>query len=203
MLFMAHQAQFLLPSALAYELMVLQEIQKNGYIAPDQGTSRGLSENMIRGYLAKLTEAGWVEGKSAEPGTIYRLTSAGDQRLRFLFVDYIQELISLYGVAREVLRKRLAGVYLEGVRKVAFYPIGETAEVVYRAIQDSGLQLVMAIDDDSMRWGTPFHEVVIHPPKNLSGAPVDAVIVTTCVFQLEIVRHIQALDLPNMRILSL
>jgi hypothetical protein len=203
MLFTAQQARFLLPSALAYELMVLKEIQKNGYVAPDQGTSRGLSEDMIRGYLARLTEAGWVEGKGAEPGTIYRLTDAGDQRLRFLFVDYIQELISLYGVAQEVLRKRLAEFYLGGVRKVAFYPIGETAEVVYRSIQDSGLQLVMAIDDDPMRWGTPFHEVNVHPPQNLAAAPVDAVIVTTCVFQAEIVKHIQALDLPKLRILSL
>jgi DNA-binding PadR family transcriptional regulator len=203
MLFSDANSRFFNPSALLYEMKVLQEILKNGYVSPTQGITRGLSEDMIQGYLAKLSEAGLVEGSCAGEGTLYRLTAAGEQRLRVLFVDYIQELVSLYGVASEVIRKRLAEYYLQGVRTVAFYPIGETAEVAYLAIRDSGLQLSIAIDDDPIRWDTAFHEVTIHPPKVLATASVDAVIVTTCVFQSEIIRNIRAINRPDLRILSI
>jgi len=203
MLFTNGNTRFLNPSALMYELNVLREIQKHGYVLPPQGTTRGLSDGMIKGYLAKLNEEGWIEGSQADNGNYYRLTVAGEQRLRVLFVDYVQELISLYGVAREVLRKRLAEFYLQGARNVAFYPVGETAEVTYLALQDSGLQLVAAVDDDPMLWDTAFHEVVIRTPKILGTVSIDAVIVTTSVFQSEIIRSIRGLARPELRILLL
>lgn len=194
---------FLHPSSLMYELLILHEMKQSGYLCPPRKSVRQLSDAMIHGYLLRFAEAGWIEAFHENSDTVYRLTPNGLQRLQILLVDYVQELIKLYGSTFEIFRKRLVEFYLEGIRKVAFYPIGETAEVVYRALQGSGLQLIVAIDDDQMRWNTSFHEVTIEPPEALLTSKVDGVLLTTAVFQSEVVRRIELLGLEGVRVLSL
>lgn len=197
------KAQFLTASSLAHELLILSEIGRNGYAVPAKTSFRALNDMIVQGYLLELTEQKLIEKQREGNDTVVRLTAAGQDRLRYLMVDYVQELLSLYGKARDFFRTRLADYYLQGVRSVALYPTGETAEVIYDAMGDSGLKLVAAIDDDPMRWDTRFHGVPISGPETIRELDINGVIVSTCVFVNEITERIRGMNLPNVRILTI
>ncbi len=202
-LFDFDKAQFLTASSRAHELLILSEIGRNGFAVPARTSFRSLSDMMVQAYLLELTEQKQIEKQREGNDTVLRLTAAGQDRLRYLMVDYVQELLSLYGKARDFFRTRLADYYLQGVRTVALYPTGETAEVIYDAMTDSGLKLVAAIDDDPMRWDTRFHDVTISPPDRLRQLDVNGVIVSTCVFSNEVTERIRGMNLPDVRILTI
>ncbi|MBU1274014.1 MAG: hypothetical protein KJ720_01435 [Proteobacteria bacterium] len=195
--------QFLRPSSLLRELSVLRGIETSGLVLPSDDASRSLSREMLEGYAARLGEAGWIEPDPERSGRVYRLTQDGKKRLRTLLVDYVQELISLHGSAYDIVRERLAHFYFKGLRKLAFYPLGETAEVVFRAMHDSGLSLVMAVDDDQTLWGGDFHGFSIQSPKSLTEGGFDGVLVTTCAFEQEITDNLKSLGLAEETILAL
>jgi len=203
MLFDPERTSFLRPSSLLYELIVLKEIEKNGFVAAPRTSFRELAATLVQASITRFQELGWIRPAIEDGQSVYRLTPDGVQRVRLLMVDYIRELNSLNGAAVAIFRKRLATFYMEGVRRVAFYPLGETAEVVYRALQDTGLTLVAAIDDDASRWDSEFHTIRIQGPRAITEKKIDAVIVTTCAFQVDVIRSIEALRLPGLTILAL
>lgn len=202
-LFDTDKTRFLSPTSLAHELLILDEIGRNGFVLPAKSSLRSLGDTMVKAYLARLAEQKYVENQREGGESVVRLTAAGQDHFRYLMVDYVQELLSLYSKARDFFRKRLADHYLAGIRTVAIYPPGETAEVVYLAMQDSGLKLVGAVDDDPMRWGTQFHDVTITGPSKLAEVKPDGVLVTTCVYQNEIASRVNSLNVPNLKVLTL
>jgi hypothetical protein len=197
------KAQFLTASSLAYELQILSEIGRNGFVMPARSSFRSLADTVVQGYMLELTEQKLIEKNREGGDEILRLTAAGQDRLRYLLVDYIQELLSLHGKAREFVRTRLAEYYLKGIRNVALYPVGETAEVIYDAMHDSGLKLVGAIDDDPMRWDADFHGIPISGPSTLPEIAPDAVIVSTSVFVDQISDRLRSMNLPKVQIVTI
>ena len=57
-----------------------------------------------------------------------------------------------------------------------------------------GIVLKIVIDDDIHKQGTPFHEFEIRSPRDAATTDIDAVLITTCVFQDEIYDRIRFLE---------
>lgn len=203
MMYEIHRARFLKASELLQELLVLRQIQSG--TPPSRGplANSELTDASWRSHLARLQETGLVQCRQEGTETVPGLTSTGEQQLRVLTVDYMRELVALHGEMIGIFRKKLAEFYLGGVRRIAFYPVGDTAEVVYLALQGSGLALQLVVDDDPLLWGSMFHELPVSEPARLKVADIDAVILTTSVFEPAVRQRLETMGQMKARPLSL
>ena len=199
----AHDAQFIRPTAQLYELAILSEIG-SGYAVEATIPFAAVDEAARHAFWASLLERELIEIVSeGRGGPTYRVTTAGERRLTHLLVDFLRELAGIADVAATHFRRRFAAMYVEGVRRVAFYPIGETANAAVLELARAGLTLVAAIDDDDRRWGEPFGGVRIAGRDGLAEAKPDAVVITTPVFQDAIRRRIEETGIADLRVYSL
>jgi len=202
MMFELDNTLFLKPSELIHDLLILQQI-KSGELAGGQALpNHRLSRQDIAGCLHRLEAGGFIHPNRGI-GAEAKLTNDGEQQMRMLLVDYIRELMLLHNEVIAVFRKKLAQYYMADIRKVAFYPVSDTAEVVYAALAGSGLTLVAAVDDDPSLWGSPFHELLVQAPSTLSSLEVDGVICTTAVFEEQIRARLALLAGVNAKFLTL
>ena len=203
MLFEKNHVNFLKPTPQLYELLVLSEIVKREYVPTESRSMLDLENTMLEAYLSDLAEKGYVELIENNYGKKHCITDAGRQRRRYLLVDYVNELISLHNKAKGIFKERLTEVYLKGIRNVAFYPAGETAELAYSVLNESGLRLTIVVDDDAGKWGMDFHELKIEDPSKIAGVQVDAVIITTCTFQTQVIERLTKMGIDEKHILTL
>lgn len=203
MMFEIHRAQFLKASELLQELIVLQQIQSGNSLARSPVANNELTAATVRGHLARLENAGLLESRQEGLETVLELNVAGAQQLRVLMVDYMRELMLLHGEMIGAFRKKLAEFYMRGIRRVAFYPVGDTAEVVYLALQASGLSLELVVDDDPLLWGSKFHELPVKASSALAEVQIDGIILTTSVFEDAIRRRMEAAGPMKTKLLSL
>ena len=201
MMYEIHNTRFLKPSALMHDLLVLQQIKYGGFVDGQALPTHRLARSEVTGSLERLRTGGMVAGGyDAGPLT---LTREGEKQLRVLLVDYIRELTALHAEVIAIFQHKLAEYYMGGLRRVAFDPVSDTAEVVFAALQGSGLELVAAVDDDPSLWGAPFHGLVIQAPSRLVEAGVEGVICTTAVFEEQIREKMAALPNMSARLLAL
>lgn len=202
MMFEIHNTNFLKASELVHELLVLQQIKAGrGIDGSSLPTHRLVREVVVR-CLERLRAGDMITGGS-NPGQPLALTEAGERQMRILLVDYLRELTGLYNEVRVDFQHRLTKFYMSGVRRVAFYPVSDTAEVVHSALQGSGLTLVAVVDDDPSLWGATFHGLIVQQPTTLSKIDVDGVICTTAAFESQIRAKILALPELRAQFLSL
>lgn len=181
---------------MVHDLLVLQQIKSGNFVDGQVLPTHRLARSDVEQCLDRLRTGELVTGGEG-PGQAMALTEEGENQLRVLLVDYIRELAVLYNEVIVVFQHKLAEYYMAGVRRVAFYPASDTAEVVFAALQGSGLTLVAVVDDDPSLWGASFHGLTIQSPEMLLKADVEGVICTTAVFERQIQGRMSAL--PNLR----
>lgn len=203
MLHKLHRSSFLRPRERLYELITLSQADSREGLALDTGPEALLDQRTLAGYLADLEERQLIERTQQGADTRFRVTTAGRRRLHVLTVDLVRELAGLNNAARELLRRSFIPLALEGIRSVAFYPFGETAEAAFEAMEGLGFDLVAIVDDSVGKQGLRFHGHRVESPEMLRVCRPEAVIVTTTVFQDLIVERLCAMQLENVRIHAL
>ena len=123
--------------------------------------------------------------------------------MHYLLVDYVNDLAALHEGARDILRRSLAPLSLGGIRRVAFYPHGETAEVAFSVLESLDLELVGIVDDSPRKWELMFHHLRVRPPTELPQIRPEAVVVTTTLFEERIVKRVRSMALDGVRIHTL
>lgn len=197
---MQHRIQrstFLRPRERLHELLVLQQAGGEGGISRRPGGAAMLDHRTLAGYLDDLVARGLLE---EDADYRLQLTESGRTRLHYLLVDFANELHRLNDSAGDILRRSLVPLALTGARRVAFFPFGETAEVTQSVLESVGLELVAIVDDSPRKWDVRFHGLRVQPPATLRELQLDAVIVTTAVFQDRIVARIGELDLRDVQV---
>lgn len=201
MMFEIHRAMFLRPSDVLYELLALQHAESGITAAPDETFVRYFPPGVLEQCIERLVSREFVQ---VEPGTKQlELTAAGRKQLRVLMVDYTRELSLLYEEMLGFFKSRLLRFYMSGVRSVAFYPIGDTAHVARLALKSSGLSLAAAIDDDPLLWGADFHGLKVQGLETIDNQHVDAIILTTSVFESQLRERLSALRVLDAKVLSM
>jgi len=202
---MLHELQrsgFLRPRERLYELLTLQQADSRAGLSLKAGTEALLDHRTLVGCIAHLEAQALLVRRTVNGSERHTLTEAGRRRLHFLIVDFARELSGLHSAARELLRRSLIPLALDGVRTVAFYPFGETAEAAFTAMDGLGFELVAIVDDAPTKQDLRFHHLRVSPPSILRELAPDAVIVTTAVFQDRIIARLEAMELPMTRIHS-
>ena len=202
MLHKLHRSNFLRPRERLYELITLYQADAREGLTVESGPEAMLDQRTMAGYVGDLEERALLERAEGEAGR-YRLTTAGRRRLHLLIVDLERELTGLHDAARELLRRNFVPLAIEGVRRVAFYPFGETAEAAYAAMDGLGFELVGIVDDSVAKQGLRFHGLRVEAPSTLAALAPEAVIVTTAVFHDRIIARLEELPLPGVRIHTL
>ncbi len=190
------KARFLSDSSATIELLLLVVIEENMPLVLDQlQTLSLLSRPQITAALKKLEADGDIKIEKLGDETYYRVTERGTARSRYMFVDYFHELRKMESCLTESLVARLSKLAQEGIRSVAVYPVGETAEVVAAALPAAGMSLAMAVDDSPSAWDRKFHGLSVRPTADLKGARIDGVILATCVFQEQLRKQLATLGI--------
>ncbi len=202
MLHRLNRSSFLRPRERLYELITLYRAEASEGLRLESGPEAMLDQRTVAGFVSELEERALITREEGEEGR-YRLTTAGRRRLHLLIVDLERELTGLQNAARELLRRTFVPLAIEGVRRVAFYPFGETAEAAYTAMEGLGFELVGIVDDSEGKQGLRFHGLRVEAPSTLAALAPEAVIVTTAVFQDRILARLAELPLSGIRIHTL
>jgi len=199
-LFEFSRTGFIRPRERLYELLTLQRVESHGTVDLSIDADGMMNARMVAGYVRRLAERGYLAESSEHGSQQYAITSSGRRRLRYLLVDFVNELTAVREQARALFRTSLLPLALDEVRRVAFYPAGDTAEAVFPALTALGFELVAIVDDSPQKWGRLFHGHRVQPPESLKDVRIDAIIVTTVVFQEQAVKRIRELSLPGVRV---
>lgn len=193
---------FFRPAERLYELITLQQAERAEGLLLEYGSDALMDARTIGGYVADLEAKQFLARTKTSDGTspCFRLTEKGHQRLRFLAVDLTREIDALERTARNFLRQRFVNLALNGMQRVAFYPFGETAEAAYLAMEGLDLTLAAIADDMPEKQGLRFHGLRVVEPRTLREVAPDIIIVTTTVFEAQIIARLGELGLDDIPI---
>lgn len=196
-----HRSTFLRPRERLNELMVLFHVSTNRGAPESAQVDSFLGRRTLAGFIGALVERGLLDRRIGAEGEHLALTNAGRRRLRYLLVDYARELHQLVEGSHDLYRSSLAKLALDGVRRVAFYPASETAEVAAPLLGAMDLDLVAVVDDSPSRWGLPFVlGLRVERPEILRDLQLDAIIIATAMFEDAILEAVTRLQLPGVRV---
>lgn len=165
---------------------ILLEIEADGtvsqrHLARRLGIALGLTNLLIRRIVAK----GWVQVVHLRPNRVrYLLTPAGLAAKSRLTREYLQRTLKFYAEARERVRDRFrelsADLERDGASKrIAFYGVGEIAEIAYISLQHSDLTLIAVVADAPAPsfFGVPVHSEDCLCGDSIGGRAFDRLVV--------------------------
>ncbi|MCY7300067.1 MAG: hypothetical protein LH616_12755 [Ilumatobacteraceae bacterium] len=181
-------------------MLALQQVDIAAGERSAVGHDRLADQRTMAGQVQELVQRGLVLAVDSGGAVTYVLSESGRTRLRMLTIDLARELEMLQEATRALVRVNLVPLSLSGARSVALYPFGETAEMAYAVVTGLGFDVVGIVDDSPRKWGIRFHGLQVQPASALLTLAPDAVLVTSAVFQREIVAKLNAMPLAGTRI---
>ena len=198
MYFNEESFQFLRPSAKLYELTLLMELERKEKISLlNNGSDEKIYSQIA---LASLYEKKLLHRQAGKDGEEYFLTSKGKDHIKWATVDFVLEINKLAHLAKGTFRKRLRELYESGSRQVVFYAASDSAHAMVDVIAETGLSLVGVFDDDRLKWGQMVGDTEVKSPDTLGNYHFDTLLITTLVFQEQILTRLQQRKDNNFRI---
>ena len=130
-------------------LQLLSEITGEEPLSQRELSRRlGIAVGLVNSYLKNLVAKGYVRVKNFPSNRYaYLLTPQGIAEKSRLAYQHLSYFTSLYTVARQDYLDLFRRLEAAGVREVAFCGVDEVAEVAYLSLQETGLKLVLVMDD--------------------------------------------------------
>lgn len=156
-------------------LQLLSEISGEEPLSQRELSRRlGIAVGLVNSYLKNLVAKGFVRVKDFPSNRYaYLLTPQGIAEKSRLAYQHLSYFTSLYTVARQDYFDLFRRLEDAGVREVAFCGVDEVAEVAYLSLQETGLKLVVVMDEGrqgELFFGLPV--VSIADGLRKAGAPV-------------------------------
>jgi len=197
--------QFLLPTEKIKKLLLLEQIEKNSDVTQVQLAEYIHSApSMVNNYIKTLEKDGLlIKRKNSKRNVEYLITKEGLGKKNYLLVTFMNELIELYNVTKENIELFIRTLENNGIKKVVFYGAGETAKVILKVlkdIDDLNLELLFLVDDDEKKQGKSFEGFRIYSPEKIKEHNLDAVVVTSCVYEKDILHRLKKLNISKEKI---
>lgn len=147
------------------DLDVLEAVAGNNRITQRSLANRlGIAVGLTNLYLKRLARKGFIKFVNVRPNRmVYLLTPKGIAEKSRLTYEYIEYSMFVYRQVRTHLSSMVQPWLSDGVRGVALYGTGETAELAYLCLREHGLEPVAMFDRDVGRFlGMPVHSVHDH-----------------------------------------
>ena len=188
-------------------LLLLEQIQNSNKITQDKLAHYIHSApSMINTYIKQLEKEGFLEkNKKTKRNVEYIITKRGIDRKNYLLVTYMNELIELYNLTKINIELFVINLIKKKYKNCVFYGAGETAKVIIKVIKDMpklDFKLMFLVDDDKEKQHKTFMGYDVYSNVILKKREVDAVIITSCVYEKEIRKKIKKLNYPEEKIVS-
>ena len=160
-------------------LRILEKVDNDGTpsqrdIARDLNISLGL----VNSFIKRLVQKGYFKiGHLPKNRVRYILTARGIAEKSRLTYKYIQFSFKFYRDARQRLRNLYAELETQGVRRLVFYGAGDLAEIAYLSLQQSCIELVAVVDNNSV--GKNFMQFTVAHPDRIESLWFDRILIAT------------------------
>lgn len=160
-------------------LLLLDEISNNKDLTQrDLSNSLGVALGLVNSYLKTLISKGFitVTGIPRKRCTYY-LTPNGFSEKARLTCQHLQNLTSLYKVARHDFGGLFSRLEASNIRRLAFCGVDEITEIAYISLKETGLELAAISDIAPVRKRFLGHGVIA--VSELAKADFDLVVITS------------------------
>jgi len=199
--------RFFNPTSELKILLLLEQIQNSNKITQDKLAHYIHSApSMINAYIKQLERKGFlVKDKKTKRNVEYIITKKGIDRKNYLLVTYMNELIELYNLTKINIELFIKNLIKRNYKNCVFYGAGETAKVIIKAFKDMpqlDFKLMFLVDDDINKQGKNFGGYDVFNNEKLKECDMDAVIITSCVYEKKIRDMLRKLNYPEEKIVS-
>ena len=198
--------KFFHPSSELKILLILEQIQNSNNITQAK-LARYIhsAPSMINFYIKQLEREGFiVKNKKTKKNVEYLITKHGIAKKNYLMVTYMNELIELYNLTKVNIEFLLKNMIKRNYKKCIFYGAGETAKVIIKVIKDiPGLELKILglVDDNIDKQGRKYLGYDIVSCDEIKNFDLDAVVITSCVYENEIRDKLRKLRFPDEKVI--
>jgi DNA-binding MarR family transcriptional regulator len=189
----------------ARDLTILSAIADNDRLTQRHlARELGVTVSLANLYVKRLALKGFIRVINIRANRLrYLLTPKGIAEKSRLTCSYMCRTFERYREARQSLQAALHPLTEDGHKRIAFYGIGEAAEVAYLCLKEGGLDLVAVFERED---GENFLGLPVHRLEELSPDAFDRVVVTSFVSQ-EVteakVQDLVHLGVPREQIITL
>lgn len=136
------------------DLIILNAIAVNDRLTQRHlARELGVAVSLANLYVRRLALKGFIRILSVRPNRLrYLLTPKGIAEKTRLAYTYLSRTFERYREARQSLREALRPLAENGLKRIAFYGIGEAAEVAYVCLKETGVDLDSVFDAASGDW---------------------------------------------------
>ena len=199
--------RFFNPTSELKILLLLEQIQNSNKITQDKLAHYIHSApSMINTYIKQLEREGFlVKNKKTKRNVEYIITKKGIDRKNYLLVTYMNELIELYNLTKINIELFVKNLIKRNYKNCVFYGAGETAKVIIKVIKDMpklDFKLMFLVDDDINKQGKKIEGYDVFNNEKLKECDIDAVIITSCVYEKEIRDKLRKLSYPGKKVIS-
>jgi len=199
--------RFFNPTSELKILLLLEQIQSSNKITQNK-LARYIhsAPSMINTYIKQLEREGFlVKNKKTKRNVEYIITKKGIDRKNYLLVTYMNELIELYNLTKINIELFVKKLIKRNYKNCVFYGAGETAKVIINVLNDMpklDFKLLFLIDDDIKKQGKRFMGYDVVSCGDIKKYNVDAIVITSCVYEKDIKNNLRKLNYPDEKIVS-
>jgi len=199
--------RFFNPTSELKILLLLEQIQSSNKITQNK-LARYIhsAPSMINVYIRQLEKEGLlVKNKKSKRNVEYVITKKGIDRKNYLLVTYMNELLELYNLTKTNIELFVNKLIKRNFKNYVFYGAGETAKVIIKVIKDMskvGFKVKFLVDDDINKQDEKLEGHDVFNNEKLKEYDIDAVIITSCVYEKEIRDKLRKLNYPEEKIIS-
>ena len=199
--------RFFNPTSELKILLLLEQIQNSNKITQDKLAHYIHSApSMINTYIKQLEREGFlIKNKKTKRNVEYIITKKGIDRKNYLLVTYMNELIELYNLTKINIELFVKKLVKRNYKNCVFYGAGETAKVIIKVIKDMpklDFKLMFLIDDDINKQREKFEGYDVVSNVNIKKQDIDAIVITSCVYEKEIRNKLKKLKYPEEKVIS-
>ncbi len=168
-----------LPAPRLNQLRILKLIASDPEVTQAELAQRcALSVAMVNNYMKELCAGGLLEYRRKSSKNIsYHLTETGKDAAEAMQREQLQELVRLFGDAKERLREMILTQADGRVSRVVLYGTGNLAELVFHALDSANVTIVGICDDDPAKIGREWCGREVLNPSQIRFIAPDSVIV--------------------------
>lgn len=159
-------------------LQLLEEIDRSS--APSQrdlAKKLNISLGLVNSFIKRLAQKGYFKVTTIPKNRVkYILTPKGAAEKTQLTYEYIQYSYRYFKEARRKLKQLFTTLDESGAHRIAFYGVGDFAEIAYLSLQDTTLELKAVVDD--RKSGEKFFGMTILTLERLEILSFDKLLIT-------------------------
>ena len=199
--------RFFNPTSELKILLLLEQIQSSNKITQNKLAHYIHSApSMINTYIKQLENEGFlVKNKKTKRNVEYIITKKGIERKNYLLVTYMNELIELYNLTKINIELFVKKLIKRNYKNCVFYGAGETAKVIIKVMRDMlklDFKLLFLVDDDISKQGKKFEGYDVFNNEKLKECDIEAVVITSCVYEKEIRNKLRKMKYPEEKVIS-